>query len=126
MLREEFETRMGNTVTPEAFEDIHRLYICSGNMDKDTFCDDYKLHGTSKILAEIWKLYKDTQAALDCYKREHQEAAEMLVRFSYDYNIKEAYEQADAMIGQRGIIRYKIERGIELTSEEKDYILRKI
>lgn len=126
MLREEFENRMGNTVTPEAYTDIEDLYISAGDLDKDTFCDDYKLHGASKILAEIWGRYKTTRDVLKVYKKEHQAAAEMLVRFSYDYGIKEAYAQANAMIGDRGVIRYKLENSIELTSEEKDFIISKL
>ena len=126
MLREEFENRMGNTVTEEAFEDIHELYIASGDMDKDAFCDDYKLHGASKILAEIWGRYKNTRDVLKIYKREHQAAAEMLVKFSNDYGIKEAYAQAEAMIDMRGIVRYKLDYGICLTSEEKAFILEKL
>ena len=126
MLREEFENRMGNTVTPEAYNDIEELYYAAGDMDKDTFCDDYKLHGASKILAEIWGRYKTTRDVLKIYQKEHQAAAEMLVKFSYNYGIKEAYDQAEAMISKRGIIRYKLENGIELTSEEKAFILEKI
>lgn len=126
MLREEFETRMGNTVTPEAYEDIEDLYISTGDMDKDTFCDDYKIHGYSKILAEIWKRYKITRDALKVYKKEHQAAAEMLVKISNDYDIVEAEDFARTMINDRGVIRYKLEHGLGLTSEEKEFILEKI
>lgn len=126
MLREEFENRMGNTVTPEAYEDIEDLYISAGDIDKDTFCDDYKLHGASKILTEIWKRYKITRDALKIYKKEHQAAAEMLVKLSNDYDIVEAEDLARTMINDRGVIRYKLEHGIALTSEEKAFILEKI
>lgn len=126
MLREEFEARMGNTVTPEAFEDIHELYIASGDMDKDTFCDDWKLHGTSKILAEIWPLYKDMRKVLELYKKEHQKAAELLVDIFENYGVKEARDMAEEMIYDRGIIRYKLEHGKALTADERDYILSKI
>ena len=126
MLREEFENRMGNTVTPEAYEDINNLYIQSGDMDKDTFCDDYKLHGGSKILAEIWKRYKTTRDVLQIYKREHQEAAEMLVRLNDEYGIPEAYRMAESMIDLRGVVKFKIENGKPLTSAEKEYIISMI
>lgn len=126
MQREEFENRMGNTVTPEAYEDIENLYIAAGDIDKDTFCDDYKLHGASKILAGLWERYKIQRDALQVYKKEHQQAAELLVKISWDHGVKEAEEQAYTMIGQRGIIKAKIQRGIGLTSEEKDYIISKL
>lgn len=126
MLREEFETRMGNTVTPEAFEDIHNLYICSGDMDKDAFCDDYKLHGASKILAEIWKSYKDVKRVVDIYRRENEEAATLLVRLATEYNDKRALDCATMIIGERGVIKYKVQQGMELTSEEREYIISKL
>lgn len=126
MQREEFENRMGHTVTPEAYEDIEDLYFAAGDIDKDTFCDDYKLHGTSKILAGLWARYKTMRDDLQVYKKEHQQAAELLVKISWDYGVKEAEEQAYTMIGQRGIIKTKIQRGIDLTREEKEYIISKL
>lgn len=126
MLREEFENRMGNTVTPEAYEDIEDLYISAGDMDKDTFCDDYKIHGYSKILAEIWKRYKITRDALEVYKKEHQAAAEMLLRLHDEYGIKEAYDMAQTMIDLRGIVKYKLENSKQLTSIEREYVMSKI
>lgn len=126
MLREEFENRMGNTVTPEAYENIEDLYISAGDMDKDTFCDDYKLHGASKILAEIWASYKIKRDALKVYQRENQEAAEMLLMINDNYAIGEAYNMAEKMIGTRGIIKFKIENGKPLTISEKEYIISKL
>ena len=126
MLREEFENRMGNTVTPEAYEDIENLYIQAGDMDKDTFCDDYKLHGGSKILAEIWQHYKTKCNVLKIYKEEHQAAAEMLLRLHDEYGIKEAYDMAQTMIDLRGIVKYKLENGKQLTSIEREYVMSKL
>ena len=126
MLREEFENRMGNTVTPEAYEDIENLYYASGSLDKDAFCDDYKLHGASKILAEIWDRYKTSEAVLKIYKDEHQAAAEMLLRLHDEYGIKEAYDMAQTMIDLRGIVKYKLENGKQLTSIEREYVMSKI
>ena len=124
MTLEEFTNRMnGNTVTPEAFDDIHDLYIQAGDIDKDTFCDDWKLHGTSKILAGLWEHYKIHRDGLQVYKKEHQAAAELLVKLSWDYGIKEAAEMAETMITKRGVIRHKIENGIALTADEKQYII---
>ena len=126
MLREEFETRMGNKVTPEAYEDIENLYISAGDMDKDTFCDDYKLHGASKILAEIWGRYKTVKDVLQIYKREHQEAATLLVRLGEEFNDKRAKDCATMMIGEGGVIKYKVQQGLELTSQEREYIISKL
>lgn len=126
MLREEFENRMGNTVTPEAYEDIQDLYIAAGDIDKDTFCDDYKLHGSSKILAGLWKRYKSKTNALNIYMREHKEAATLLIRIADETGNKMAYDCAQMMLGDSGIVRYKIEQGLPLTNAEREYIISKL
>lgn len=127
MLREEFEARMGNTVTPEAWDDIVDLYShCHDIEDWDAFADDYKLHGCSKILDNVWRRLKNTRDVLDIYKREHQEAAELLIKLHADFGIQEAYDMAESMIYMKGIIRYKMENGKELTDREKEYIISKL
>ncbi len=127
MLREEFENRMGNTVTPEAWDDIVDLYAHLHDIeDWDAFAEDYKLHGTSKILANLWKRLKDTLDVLQIYKREHQEAAELLIKLHADFGIQEAYDMAESMIYMKGIIRYKMENGKELTDREREYIISKL
>lgn len=126
MLRQEFENRMGNKVTPEAYEDIENLYIAAGDMDKDAFCDDYKLHGASKILKGIWERYKSKANVLEIYKREHQEAATLLLRLASDYNDKRAIDCATMMLGESGVIKYKVQQGMELTSAEREYIISKL
>ena len=114
---------MGNTVTPEAYNDIEMLYMRSGNLDKDTFCDDYKLHGGSKILAEIWKQFKIENAACDVYKKEHNAAAELLIKLADEYDNDQAYEMAVDMMGYNFVVKYKLENDMELTEKDKAYVL---
>ena len=126
MLREEFENRMGNTVTPEAFEEINNLYMTCYEMDKDAFCDDWKLHGSSKIIADLWKYYKINHDACKIYQEENKKAAELLIKLDWQYGVKEAGELAEAMLSKRGVIRYKLENGVALTTEEKEYIFDRL
>ena len=41
MLKKEFEDRTGTKVSSEDFEIIHRIYMATGEMDKDTFCQNW-------------------------------------------------------------------------------------
>ena len=53
MLRHEFEELMGDACTEEVFNGkINPLYMMT-DMDKRDFCDDYKLHGHSRIMDEV-------------------------------------------------------------------------
>lgn len=51
MTKKEFEDRTGVQISDELFESINIIYMNAGdNIDKDTFCKDYKKHADSKIL----------------------------------------------------------------------------
>lgn len=40
MMQQEFEQRTGMTVTADEYKKIEKLYMSSGNIDKDTFCKE--------------------------------------------------------------------------------------
>ena len=58
MKRKEFEDRTGLEVTALEFSKVHDIYMAAGEMDKDTFCKEWKQHGESKLLAELWNTVK--------------------------------------------------------------------
>lgn len=68
MTQQEFETRIGTTVTPETFDFANRTYMAAGNMDKDAFCEDWKLQYVSeseivkKLTLEVESLQKQIKA----------------------------------------------------------------
>lgn len=124
MTREEFEARMGNTVTPEAWEGICELYFNSTDIDGwDAFIDDYKLHGTSKILACIWRRFQLNRDVEEINKKKVQAAAEKLVFLADDAHDPDAYQAAIELVGIPYIAKFKIENGIRLNEAEKTYIL---
>ena len=124
MTREEFEARMGNTVTEEAWEAICELYYNCTDIDNwDTFADDYKLHGTSKILANIWRRFQLKEAVQEINEKKIQVAAEKLVFLADDANDPDAYETAIDLVGYQYIAKFKIENDVELNEKDKAYIL---
>lgn len=42
MNRQEFETRTGLTIEPEAYNKVEQIYLNAGSMDKDAFCKAWK------------------------------------------------------------------------------------
>ena len=53
MTQKEFEERTGIVPTPEDFEYIHEVYM-NTSMDKDAFCKEFKKHGESQIIRDIY------------------------------------------------------------------------
>ena len=58
MTRKEFEECTGLQVSAVEFCTINDIYMAAGEMDKDTFCKEWKQHGESKLLAELWHRVK--------------------------------------------------------------------
>ena len=42
MTQQEFESRTGLTVTSDQFDIINRIYMAAGELDKDTFCEEFQ------------------------------------------------------------------------------------
>lgn len=42
MTQQEFESRTDLTVTADQFDIINRIYMAAGELDKDTFCEDFQ------------------------------------------------------------------------------------
>lgn len=135
MTLQEFTDRMnGNAVEQEVFDNkIHPIYMMT-NLDKDTFCDDWRLHGTSRILADVAaealaqkKAAENIQAVHDKYVettcRDRCLTAEKLLIIADDCASREAYELAVALAGQSFCTSFKVKQDLELNKQDKDYIL---
>lgn len=53
MLQKEFEERTGKKVSPEQYAEIDRIYMAAGDVDKDTFCKEWKRLEGSTVVAEL-------------------------------------------------------------------------
>lgn len=121
MTQKEFEERTG-IKSNVVFEEANRMYMKAGDMDKDAFCDDYKEHGDSILLAYFYhhsNMLETQKKDLDSLKNEI--ACFLLVKAD-DWNDKELRAKAVELIGEKEVILRKIELGIELWNEDKSYI----
>lgn len=121
MTQQEFEQRTGIT-SHVVFEEANKMYMAAGDMDKDAFCDDYKAHGDSILLAYFYRHsnYLETQKKeVDSLKRE---MAAFLLGKADELEDKELREKAVRLLGEREVICMKIEAGYDLWDEDKEYI----
>ena len=123
MTREEFEARMGNTVTEEAWEAIRELYYNCTDIDNwDTFADDYKLHGTSKVLANIWSRFQLKMQVERIQESRLKLAAETLIDSDPKCEDNTLYDLACELAGQQYVVLFKINQSRMLCDKDREYI----
>lgn len=129
MTREEFTQRTGIEVETMQYAAIEQVYMYT-ELDKDDFCVDYKKHGDSVIISHLVnELDKITyergraHASLKEYKALMQDIAEMLIRKADEHMDEELYNSAVNIIGVEECIKYKLINDLELTKQDKEYIL---
>lgn len=128
MTQKEFETRFGQEVPTESFDYANRVYMAAGDIDKDKFCEEWKnqhLRNSDTITAltmEVEKLkdnMKEKQNYLEGVIKLQDDLAHFIadmahLAFSGISNGAELRKKAIAVLGQRGYLKYFIERGYEL------------
>lgn len=130
MTQQEFTQRTGIEVETMQYAAIEQVYMYT-ELDKDDFCADYKKHGDSVIISHLVnELDKTTyergraHASLKEYKALMQDIAEMLIHKADEHMDEELYNSAINIIGVEECIKYKFINDLELTKEDKEYILK--
>ena len=115
MTQKEFEERTGIVPTPEDFEYIHEVYM-NTSMDKDAFCKEFKKHGESQIIRDIYIRVVNCNVKLNRQKEVTNELA--------DFQIGKA--QAVKLVGEVEVVKRTIELGFPLWDEDRKCILSMI
>lgn len=134
MLLHEFEELMGNSCTEEIFNTVINPMYMMTNLDKKDFCDDYKLHGHSRILAEVAACALAQKRGVANTLKMHDEyvekterdkilTAEKLLIIADDCECTDAYDLAVALAGQAYCTTFKVKEDMELNKKDKEYIL---
>lgn len=121
MTKEEFTERTGIN-SDAVFEEANRMYMATGDMDKDMFCKDYKKHGDSEILAYFYhhsNMLEKQKKNLDAFKLD---MAKWLLKQADETEDSALREKAVELVGEQKVITLKIELGYELWKEDTDYI----
>lgn len=130
MTQQEFTQRTDIEVETMQYAAIEQVYMYT-ELDKDDFCADYKKHGDSVIISHLVnELDKTTyergraHASLKEYKALMQDIAEMLIHKADEHMDEELYNSAINIIGVEECIKYKLINDLELTKEDKEYVLK--
>lgn len=93
-------------------------------MDKDAFCDDFKTHGDSALLAMFYHRCNYLKAQKNDVDEIRKDMANFLLGKLEETGDedRDMYNKAVELIGQGEVVRMKLDNGWELWDEDKEYI----
>lgn len=129
MTRQEFEQRTGCQLTPEAYEPIERIYMAAGEMDKDLFCEEWKQHGDSPLVAALMDTIgrRERKTILDqkTIKRLQHEldhTCDLLICAAEDNADDCLRSRVRELFGARDVILAMVDNGYKLLDEDREYL----
>lgn len=125
MIQKEFEDRTGMKPTSEEFNYIHAVYM-NTSMDKDEFCEDFKKHGSSKIISDIHARAVNYEMKLNEMNSLSTEMADFLIGKSRVYADTDFRKMAVKLVGEKAVVTRALEMGLELWEEDIEYIKSKL
>lgn len=126
MQKIEFTQRTGIELTDEQYKRVEDMYMNAGDMDKDEFCEDYKKHKDSKLLAFFYKLTEDGKFCAKLVDRSMLKVTKFLLIKSREFNDRSMRAEAIDLLGEKMIVRLTIEMDLELWSEDKKFLIESL
>ena len=127
MTKQEFQERVGYAVSDADFDKINQMYLESGqNMDKDAFCEDYKKHSDSVLLAIFFNRVDRLEDKLDVKREELGVLLNCLLKKAAEYNDDEMLNKAIQVVGEAAVIKRKAHLGLPFTDAEREYIIENL
>ncbi len=130
MLQKEFEDRTGMTVTAEEYSKIEKLYMQAGQMDKDTFCEEYKKVAKSKLVEELQTSLRISEGKVRTAKMQLEAAAarendmaDFLIEQAEKWAATDLRAKAIEMLGSAEYLRRKIEKGFNLWEVDRELLI---
>lgn len=130
MTKEEFEARIGASVTAEDYAEIEQIYLNARHMGKDEFCSNWKTKtGRRAIMAAlVLQIYtlEEKNYNTGLINAELKEKQDGIIDFLVGSpDAGEMRQKAIKLLGdEREYIRRKCERSLPLDDEDKAAILR--
>ena len=149
MLKKEFEERVGRSVSEEEFVEINAMYMSAGDIDKDTFCREWKRIGESELLKGLFETAYNLNQSLQEHKLQLKEAdeirsdaADMILeevgavlaladesedcRPALEIIAFKLTERAWWLVGQKEVVKRKAKLGIRFSGTEVEYIINNL
>ncbi len=125
MTQKEFEERTGIVPTAEEFDYIHAVYM-NTSIDKDAFCKEYKKHGESRIIRDVYVRVLNYEMKCKRQNDAINELVDFLIGKAHTYDDTDFRNQAVKLVGETEVVKRTIELGLPLWDEDRKYILSMI
>ena len=130
MTQKEFEERTGLKLSACEFESVHSIYMAAGDgMDKEVFCKEWKRHGESKLLANIWRELRRQEQVVEGktivianMQQEKEELVDFLLERAQKFGDEELLLKAIDTVGHAEVIRRKLAADMPLWERDREYI----
>lgn len=129
MTKQEFEDRTGMKVSAEEYDRIENIYLAAGEMDKDEFCEEFRAHGHSPLVAELFRTCQNLEEQrleqvdkTKALKMQIAGCAKGLIRRSACLDEPSLYKLAVGLVGRKEAILARLEQGYEIDADDLAYI----
>lgn len=136
MTQQEFEKRIGTEVSSDTFDYANRVYMAAGEMDKDTFCKDWRDQYVSEsrivsaLTVEVEELTDALNNAKKCYEIAARgsrdvisQMADFLIIQAEKWSAFDLREKAIKLVGEKDYLRRKLEMKFDLWEADRIMIL---
>lgn len=130
MMQKEFEERTGMSLTAEEYAKVEKLYMAAGNIDKDTFCEEYKKVANSQLVQELQMSIRILENKLEGAQAENRnrerEASELgtfLMEQAQKLGSKELRQKAIDTLGTREYMIRKLQSGTPLWEDDREILI---
>lgn len=131
MTIQEYSTLMGyeETCSMEEYETGNFIYMMAGDIDKQTFCKEYKEVESSPLVLALAEVSNGFQKAYRDKETKERQTAHALLREADEIREGGMEASADAidkiaatLIGRKDCIKWKLHKGFALSETDNEYI----
>ena len=131
MTIQEYSTLMGYEETCEMaeYETANFIYMMAGEMDKQTFCKEYKEVGSSPLILTLAEAANSSQIAYRDKETKERQTAHALLREAdairtagHDVEADQIDKIAANLIGRKDCIKWKLNKGFSQSDTDHEYI----
>lgn len=130
MMQKEFEERTGMSLTAEEYAKVEKLYMAAGNIDKDTFCEEYKKVANSKLVEELQTSLriaegkvKSARMQLEAAEKRESELGTFLMEQAQILGSSKLRQKAIDLLGAKEYMLRKLKSGTPLWDDDREILI---
>lgn len=123
MTLSEFNQLAKANLTVEQYTRVENMYMTADNMDKYSFCQDWKKHHDSELVQLFYDKCNRLQAEATALSGQISQLAMFMMEQAEKYSSAEMREKAIELLGEREYLTIKIQKGYNLWEKDRELIV---